>query len=112
MPALGQESSIVSDGEPCYSLAAHFTQNVACIQCPLRRFLVLEVSKHVAARSNVLTDAINHRTALFPGITWLAEAIAGEGRGRNIGRGHGFSLSHTQGDVTRLEHLPCRIGEP
>src|SRR5207302_5276 len=81
---------------------AHFAHQVDGVKSSLGRLLVFEVSKYIAACGHMLPDAVNHRTALFPRITWLAETVVHEGRGWNIGRVHGLGFGHAQGGTTRL----------
>ena len=59
---------------------------------PLRRLLVLEVSKHIAPFGKMLLHPIDHRTPLFSGIGRLAKAIVGKWRCHDVGRSPGLRL--------------------
>src|SRR6202167_6784589 len=73
---------------------------------------MLEVSEHIAAGRQVLSDTCEHRTALLSRVTRFAEAVVGKVRRDHIRRGSLFSLGHTQSRSVRLQQLPSRVAKP
>src|SRR5579863_1116266 len=63
------------------------TQQAHRVQRALRRFLMLEISKHVPARCKVFPNTFDHRTAFFPRITRFPESVVNERPGDHIRRG-------------------------
>src|ERR1700683_2061807 len=73
---------------------------------------MLEVSEHIAAGRQVLSNTCEHRTALLSRVTRFAESVVGKARRDHIRCGSLFRLRHTQGRSVRLQQLPSRVAKP
>src|SRR5580700_8389891 len=91
---------------------ASLTQQVHCVQSPLRRLFMLEVSKHITTGSKMFADAGNRGSPLIGRVSRLAEAVVGERRSNFIRRGALFSLRHAQRGSARPQQLPRGIRKP
>src|SRR5579872_1585850 len=92
--------------------AAHFPQQLDCVQRALGRLFMFEVGKDIAPFRHVLPDAFDHRAPLFPAVAGLTKAVVDETCGRDVGSSQGFRFSYAQCHVVRFEQVPSGVGEP